>query len=54
MLFNAPFNSLPNDKILDQSSYITFTDDILNVVQIMTGVSDRVENIVGKGANAGY
>ena len=33
---------------------MAFADNILNVVQIMTCVSDRVENIVGKGENAGY
>ena len=33
-------NSLPNDKILD-------------VAQMIISVFDRVENIVGKGENAG-
>ena len=47
-------NSLPNDKILDLSNFKAFADDILKVVQITICVSDRVENIVGKGENAGY
>ena len=44
----------PNDKILDQFNSKAFPDDILDVVQIMICVSDMVENIVGKGENAGY
>ena len=47
-------NSLPNDKILDMTKLKVFTDDKINVAQIMISVSDRVENIVGKGENAGY
>ena len=47
-------NSLPNDKILDQSNFKAFAEDTLNVVQIIICVSDRVENLVGKGENAGY
>ena len=31
-----------------------FEDDKLNVVQMMISVCDRLENIVGKGENAGY
>ena len=31
-----------------------FGDDILNVVQMMTFVTNCVENIVGKGENAGH
>ena len=42
------FNSLPNNKILDQSEFKAFAD-ILNVVQMMEYVSDGVENMVGKG-----
>ena len=47
-------NSLPSNKILDWSKFKAFSDDKLNVVRIMISVSDRVENIVGKGENAGY
>ena len=31
-----------------------FADDKFNVAQITISVSDREENIVGKGENAGY
>ena len=31
-----------------------FADDNINVAQLMSPVFDRVENIVGKGENAGY
>ena len=47
-------NSLLRDKILDQSNFKAFAVDILNVVQIMICVSDRVENIVANEENAGY
>ena len=45
--------SLPNNKILDWSKFKAFADDKFNVVRIMISVSDRVENIVGKGEIAG-
>ena len=41
--------SLLNDKILDWSKFKVFAEDKLNVARIMISVSDRVENIVGKG-----
>ena len=47
-------NSLPNDKILDMTKLKAFADDKIIVAQIMISVFDRVENIVGKGENAGY
>ena len=47
-------NSLPNDKILDQSNFKDFADDKINVTNKMNFVMGRVENIVGKGGNAGY
>ena len=47
-------NSLPIDKILDCSKLESFADDILNVREKLKFVSERVENIVGKGENAGY
>ena len=31
-----------------------FADDTINVAKMMIPVFDRVENIVGKGKNAGY
>ena len=50
----APFNSLPNDKILDQSKLKALADDTINVNQELKLVLGRVENILGKGENAGY
>ena len=49
-LFSAHFfNSLPNNKILDMTKLKAFTDDKINVAQIMISVFDWVENTVGKG-----
>ena len=47
-------NSLPNNKFWDQSNLKAFADNILNVVQMIICVTHSVENIVGKGGNAGY
>ena len=47
------FNSLPNNKILDQSILKDFADDKINVTYVKNFVMERVEN-VGKGENAGY
>ena len=41
------FNLFPHDKILDQTKLKAFADDKLNVTKMI--MSDRVENIVGKG-----
>ena len=49
-----PLYTLPNDKILDMSKFKAFADDTLNVYQILKFSLGRVENIVGKGENAGY
>ena len=48
------FNSLPNNKILDLSKLKAFADDKINVTQKMKIKLGRVENIVGKGENAGH
>ena len=48
------FNSLPNDKILDLTKFKALADDKSNVAKIIISLIDRVENIVGKGENAGY
>ena len=48
------FNSLPNHKYLDWSKLKAFADDKINVTEKMKFVFGRVENIVGKGENAGY
>ena len=46
-------NSLPNDKILDWSKLKAFAHEKINVTEKMKFVLGRVENIVGKGENAG-
>ena len=48
------FNSLPKHKILGMTKLEAFADDKINIAQMMISVFDRVENIVGKGENAGY
>ena len=47
-------NFLPNDKTLDVTKLKAFADDKINVAQMIFFVFDRVENIAGKGENAGY
>ena len=46
-------NSLPNDTILDRSKLKAFADDNSNVYRKLKFALGRVENIVGKGENAG-
>ena len=46
--------TIPNDKFLDLSKFKAFADDNLNVYQKLKFALGRVENIVGKGENAGY
>ena len=48
------FNSLPNDKFSDWSKLKAFADDKLNLTEKLKLELERVENIVGKGENAGY
>ena len=45
---------LPNDKVKDWSKLKAFADDSINVTERLKFVLGRVENIVGKGENAGY
>ena len=47
-------NSLPNDKILDGGKFKAFADIKIKSNKIMIFILDRIENIVGKGENAGY
>ena len=47
-------NSLPNDKIVDWSKMKAFADDKIHVTEKLKLVLERLENIVGKGENAGY
>ena len=46
---NFLLNTLPNDKILDQSKLKRFADNKINVIQKQKFVLERVEKIVGKG-----
>ena len=47
-------NSLPNYKFLDWSKLKELADNKINVAEKWIFVLGRVENIVGKGENAGY
>ena len=47
-------NSLPNDKFSDSPKLKAFAVDKINVTKELKFVLGRVENIVGKGENAGY
>ena len=46
--------SLPNNKFLDWSNLKAFAYDKINMTQKLKFVLGWVENIVGKGENAGY
>ena len=46
--------SLPHSTSLDLSKLKAFADDNFKVVQMVHFYFDRVENMVGKGENAGY
>ena len=47
-------NSSPNNKNLDWSKLKVFADNKINVTEKSKFVLGRIENIVGKGENAGY
>ena len=47
-------NSLLNDKVLDWFKLKAFADNKINVDENLKFVFRWVENIVGKGENAGY
>ena len=47
------FKPLPNDRFLDWPILKAFADDKINVTQKLKFVLGGVENIVGKGENAG-
>ena len=51
---SSHINSLPNDKSLDWSKLKAFADDKIKVTEKLKILLERVENIVGKGENAGY
>ena len=48
------FELLPNNNILDLSKLKALADDKINVTQKLKFDLGRVENIAGKGRNAGY
>ena len=49
------FNLLPNDKFLVWSKFKELADDKISMTEKeMKFVLESVENIVGKGENAGY
>ena len=48
------FNSLPNNKFLDWSKLKAFVDDRTKLTEKMKFILEMVENILGKGGNAGY
>ena len=52
--FYPSLNPLPSDKFLDWSKFKAFADDKIILTQKLRVVLGRVENIVGKGENAGY
>ena len=52
-VWNSVFNSLPNDKILDRLKFKAIADNKTNVSKKLKFVLGRVEDIVGKGENAG-
>ena len=54
MLCGKEVNFLPNDKILDLSKFKAFADGNIISTQELKFVFGKVENIVGKGENAGY
>ena len=47
-------NSLPIDKIVDWSNLKASAGDKIRVTEKLKFVLGRVENIMGKGENAGY
>ena len=54
LLLHTVFNSLPNKKFLDSSKLKAFADDKLNLAKKLKFGLGRVENILGKGEDAGY
>ena len=47
-------NSLPNGKFLGLSRFKESADEKINVTQKLKFILERVENIAGKGENAGF
>ena len=53
-VFLLVINSVPNDKFPNWSKLKAFSEDEINMTEILKFVLEKVENIVGKGENAGY
>ena len=53
-LCNLSLNPLPNDNILGLPKLKAFADNKIKVTENLKFVLWRIENIVGKGENAGY
>ena len=45
---------MPKDRILDWFNFKGFADDMIILAEITRFVFYRIEDIVGKGENAGY
>ena len=52
-MFGSAFNSSPNDKISNWSKLKAFAEEKINVTEKLKFFLGGVENIVGKGENAG-
>ena len=52
-MYTVHFISLPNDNISDWSKFKAFADDQVCVSKSLKFILERVENIIGKGENAG-
>ena len=53
-LWSKGLNSLSNNNILASTKFKPFAEGKINVAEMTISLSDRLENIVGKGENAGY
>ena len=53
-VWDSSFSPLQDDNILALFKLEAFADDSFSVAQILEFTFGRVENIVGKGENAGY
>ena len=54
IFMSIAFDSSPNDKTFDATKLKAFADDKINIAQMMISIFDMLENILGKGENAGY
>ena len=53
MICRGKIKSLPNKKFLDRSELKELAEDIINMTEKLKFVLGLIENIVGKGENAG-